>query len=245
MFVGQEQSGGELATGFALGDQVRRRVDQHLQERGDVFAAHLLGDHRRQVAAGAVTGHRDPVRGDAPGRGLGHGETPRGESIVDSRRERVFGCEAVLDRQDVGTGRDRQAAGEIVVGGAIALDESTAMEEDDDAGRVDLRAIPRRRDRDIGAVDDQVLLDRHRREILGHRSGVGPQILSGLRDRFAGEIEGGQGVGDPAGQRHLGRESVAVGIDPPALADRSAQQRRRHGSRPAHHDALNPGGDTQ
>lgn len=242
MLIGEVQPGGELTTRLPFRRRIGDRVDQHLQAWRDRVVADLLGDHRGEVASCAVPGDGDVIGRHAPVRRLGDREPPRREGIVHRGRKPVLGCEPVVHREDVGPGGQRQPADEVVVADPVALHPASAVKEDDDADRVDSCPIPRRRDPAAGTVDDEILLDRHRRQLLGHRRGVVPHIGACLRDRFPGECKGGQTLGHPARQRHLRRQPVPVrvGAAPPA---REAQQCRRNVSGTAHQGPLDAGGE--
>lgn len=240
--VGQIQPVGELATGVALGRHVGDGIDQHLQAGRDLVVAHLLRDDRTQVSARAVAGHRDAVGTHAPTRRLGDGEPPRGERVVDRGGEGMLGREPVVDREDVGPGGQRQPADEVVVADPIPLDEAAAVEEHDEPDRIDLGAVTGSRDRPARPVDLEILLDGHRRQLLGQGGRVLGEVGPGAIDRLPGELEGAKVRGDPPGQRHLRREPLPVGVDATELCA-EAQQGGREVSGTAHEDALDTGRD--
>jgi hypothetical protein len=131
---------------------------------GAALVARQDADHRREVAAGALAGDRDPLRVAVEEAGvLGH-VLEREVGVVDRRRERVLGRLPVGDRDDDRFGGVRQGTARGVVGVEVGDDEAATVEVDDHRERrLPLRRVDpadqvavRRRDRLVLDVGDRL-----------------------------------------------------------------------------------------
>lgn len=96
------------------------RGDGGIEQRlvGDLRAAAIPSHQRhrgREVAAGAVTGDCDPVGVAVDAVGMSVSPLDGGVGVLNGRRERMFGREAVVDREHRAVGGVRERPADVVV----------------------------------------------------------------------------------------------------------------------------------
>ena len=133
---GQVEALGVVAPGGGVGGRVQHRVDEQLErDRWPAPVAGAQGDHRGQVAAGAVAGHGQPVLGAAQrGRVARRPQGGRG-GVLDRGRPAVLGGQPVAHRHHHrGHGRGQGPAQRVV---AVQGPDhpAAAVEEDHDRER--------------------------------------------------------------------------------------------------------------
>jgi hypothetical protein len=88
----------------------------------------VLGDDGREVASRAVTTDGDAVGVDAHAGGVGVHPRPRGQHVVEGRRERRLGRQPVVDRHDPHLGLLGELAADGVMAVEAAVHEAATMD---------------------------------------------------------------------------------------------------------------------
>ena len=118
-----------------------------------------MRDHRREIAAGGITGDRKSFRVCTEFLTVRGNPLRRRPHVVDGCRVRVLGRQAIVDRHDESARTDRVVACLPVVGVQVADHPSAAVEEHHD-GRCDVglrRPVQPDGERARGTVDRAVL----------------------------------------------------------------------------------------
>jgi hypothetical protein len=127
---GERHALGDAAVGVAARGQVEHRVEQGLKDhrRQRAIAGHE-GQGGGQVATSTVAADGQARGVDVQRLGLRRQPAQRGSGVVQSRREGVFGREAVVHRNDTQASSVGNAPAQAVVAVQVANDPAAAMQE--------------------------------------------------------------------------------------------------------------------
>ena len=159
---------------------VKHRIEQELcAGRRPTFGDSLLANDGRQIAAGAVAADRNLVRHGAELFGPRAGPPKRRDGVVDSRREGMFGGQAIVDREDVNVRMTANAAAQAIVGLDVAGHKAAAVVVDEQGPRSTGGRCIVTRTHDATAAVDQDIGDRADRHLsTGDRQSIVAQLQS-------------------------------------------------------------------
>ena len=156
-------------------------VDQELAaQRRPALVADAEGRYRREVAARAVAGQRDPHRVAANLRGMLRHPARRGQGVVGRGGEGVLRREPVAHRYDHAAGAGAERPADRVVGVEVAEHPTTAVEEDHERERSPALGGVDAHRQIAGRAGDDPILDRR----YGCRDQPHPEQRRHLGGRF-------------------------------------------------------------
>ncbi len=130
--VGEQEALAEQFSRAVAGRHVGRGIDQQLERRrGSAGARRKLRGHRRQIAAGAVAAHGDPVRISTEPAGVRERPAERGVGVVDRGGKPMLGRQPVVDRKYVCAGVAAENSARAVVRVQVAVEEPATVVEDE------------------------------------------------------------------------------------------------------------------